>query len=149
MASSAGNASVAAPALRKVLRGKGVLMVLFGSENAALDDLVQQCPETVALGLGGGDNFFDFSAVGEGEVGAGPVNEKFASEVAGDLVGVLEQDPFVLVDVLKGLAVGGFPVCLDGTGEVDMIIVLGMVGQLHPVDAIAALGNAVPFAPTA
>ena len=41
MASIAGNASVAAPALRKVLRGKGVLMALFGSEDSALDDLVQ------------------------------------------------------------------------------------------------------------
>ena len=90
MASSVGKASVAAPALRKVLRGKGFFMSLLCSEDSALNDLVYQCTKTVPLGLGSVYDFLDFSSVGKGEVGACAVNEDFAGEVAGDLVGILE-----------------------------------------------------------
>ena len=78
MASSAGKASVAAPALRTVLRGKGFFMSLLCSENSTLDALVQQGPEAISLGLGSGDDSFDFTTFSKGKIGACAIDEKLA-----------------------------------------------------------------------
>ena len=90
---------------------------LFALERLALDNLMDERPQTAAARFDTGEDLLDRVAIGELDAGPGGIDEQVARQVTGHLVLALHEQLLEFVDILEFPAIGQLARGIDGGAE--------------------------------